>query len=278
MTTKQKFETKKDLLEALKAFQNEQIKAKRAALPEKLSGKTITLYHGTSSSRISSILTNGLQPKSMHGHSNYDDTNPSNEELVYLAKELSLAYAFSVVSMEKEQYEKEHNIDFNRLEIIDKDYRTAMEIYYETTGNVPVIVEAKVPVEWLYFDEDIAYSREIFDGLTKGYLEFEELTFNISMSQHTCTSIMPIPVENIRNVAVVAYAEADNVLGGYTMYAQKYRHWINGFQVKREDLKEAYDDLMEKITDDHAGALDEIHVTIKNPQIRYSQSAVYIDM
>lgn len=278
MNTQQKFETKKDLLEALKVFQSEQIKAKRAALPETLSGKTMTLYHGTSSSRISSILTNGLQPKSMHGHSNYDDTNPSNEELVYLAKELSLAYAFSVVSMEKDQYEKEHDIDFNHLEVIDKEFRTAMEIYYETTGNVPVIVEVEVPVEWLYFDEDIAYSRDIFENIAKGHLKFEDLTFNVSMSQHTCTSIMPIPVENIRNVEVIAYAEAENVLGEYTMYAQKYRHWINGFQVKREDLKEAYDDLMEKIADDHAGALDEIHVTNKNPQIRYSQSAVYIDM
>lgn len=268
--------TAKAILNELQVHQSSQIAELRDnSKMEQDTNDLITLYHGTSAHHLPSILENGIQPKTFHNNSNYDESNSSNSELVYLTNNLGYYYAFGTTMLDMAMYEKENNVNFSELALTDTEMRTAYEIYYALTGNVPILIEVSIPRTWLYFDEDIAYSRKIRSMLSSGELKLDTIDYEISLQQHTCTSIFPVPLANIEEIQTIAYLDLEELLTN-THYGNLCDKWVNGLPVDMESFEAAKEELMTKIEVNHMGALDTIAVDNKKPTITYEDSAVYI--
>ena len=268
--------TAKEILDELQVHQYAHIAELQGNFnKEKDTNDLITLYHGTSARHLPSILENGIQPKKFHKNSNYDASNSSNSELVYLTNNLGYYYAFGTTMLDMAAYEKENNVNFVELALTDAEMRTSYEIYYALTGNVPILIEVSIPRTWLYFDEDIAYSRKVRSMLSSGELTYDMLDYEISLQQHTCTSILPVPLENIEEIQTIAYLDLEELLTN-TNYGNFCDKWVNGLPVDMESFEAAKEEMMTKIEMTHMGALDTVAVANKKPTITYEDSAVYI--
>ena len=64
--------------------------------------KTITLYHGTSTKHMDSILKNGLLPRDKTGNSNWDGPVESKAGFVYLTTAYPVYFAFCTAKEENE--------------------------------------------------------------------------------------------------------------------------------------------------------------------------------
>ena len=268
--------SKKEYLEVLKQYQNELLAERKNQLTDKLSGETITLYHGTSSHYLADILKNGLRPRKCTNNSNYDDSNPSNESLVYLSNYWHYFYAFMTTNINLQNYEKEHDVDL-RDEKTD-DETGFYEAYYRLTGDMPIVIEVEVPVEWLTYDEDIAYFNPFLQDVKSGNIQNPgDVDYRYSMQQFTCACMEAIPVSMIKSIEVIAYYDLDYILDKRCDYAQIYGRWTYGRKIEEEELAEALELAIEEMKDYHLGAFEEIDVSNPNTKLIYHDTCVYID-
>jgi hypothetical protein len=72
------------------------------------------LYHGTSTRHLPSILKHGLQPRKIHGNSNWKGDIESKPDFVYLTDAYPVYFAFSVAA-------GKHNLAIIRVEIDEND-------------------------------------------------------------------------------------------------------------------------------------------------------------
>lgn len=234
------------------------------------------LYHGTSSKYLSDILKNGLQPRIYTNNSNYDeDSNPSNEQLVYLTSHWHYFYAFMTTNFNKTRYSEAHNIDFEAEMTYDE--MTEYEAYYRMTGDVPIIIEVEVPVEFLTFDEDIAYFNQfIRDVKDKKISNLEDIDYQYSLQQFTCTCMEAIPTSMIKSIEVAAYYDLDYILGKACDYGCFYTNWCNGITIKEKTLTQALEEAVEIMKDYNLGGFDSIDLSKKKTKIVYGDSCVNV--
>lgn len=268
--------SKQEYLNKLKEGQKELLLNKSNA-SQKLSGETVTLYHGTTSANLDNILLHGLQPRKFTNNNNFKDSNPSNDDLVYLTSHWHYYYAFLALNTAMQKYEEENNIELEDLKSEEADDMTRYDVYYRLTGDVPIILEVEVPVEWLTYDEDIAYFNQFLDDAQSGKITSpDDIDYKYSMQQHTCASINSIPLSMIKSIKVIAYYDLDYVLDRQSEYGQLYHLWSRGIRIDESKLSESLENAISFMEDYHLGAFDEVNLERSNPITKYEDSCVFV--
>ena len=105
---------------------------------------TITLFHGTNSMYLNSILQHGIVPRSVHGISNWEK-HPSFSNLTYLTDKWHYYYAVSSIAIRMENDE----IEFSENPVF------------------PVYFEVEVPKAMLLPDEDFLVASRLINNRMK---------------------------------------------------------------------------------------------------------------
>lgn len=185
--------------------------------------ETVTLYHGTTSKHINSIIKDGITPRTTNKQNNFAHV-PSNEELVYLTSKWHYWYAF--------------NANQNSLieQVGEERYlNEPIEDLWKETMDYPMYVEIEVPVEVLTLDEDVVYQMDIRKGLMDGSItEVSQITLDSCLQQGTAASLVSIPPEWISNFGIIGSQEfRDGLLDG--QYGADTHGWFSGFGMGETD-------------------------------------------
>jgi hypothetical protein len=97
----------------------------------------VTLYHGTTTAYLNSIIRNGILPRNQTGIGNWDEEVASVENVTYLTNKWHYSYA---IHAHIRYLQKEHGEDFGALT--------------KERTSFPCYVECKVPKDLLVVDED----------------------------------------------------------------------------------------------------------------------------
>lgn len=207
---------------------------------------TITLYHGTTTAYLNSILTKGILHTEETGTSNWD--LDAVEKFTYLTNKWHYFYAYRA----NEEY---------LIRTYGEEYQDVPEArWWDTLNPLPCYIECKVPKALLFADEDMILSRYVYKKIKyasrKAIKESQEkapftLTWEESLAQYgTVAAYGTIPPE---------YIKSFTVLGDPTMYLdlyakdgpyrKDYMQWQNGdgkgkrFNMKTMIEREAKSDL-----------------------------------
>lgn len=102
---------------------------------------TITLYHGTTTDRLNSILQNGILPRAKTGIDNWQGEKSSIETVTYMTNKWHYFYAFRTFQL---YINATYGDDFENIKHLD---------------TFPCYVECKVPKGLLVMDEDFLFTR-----------------------------------------------------------------------------------------------------------------------
>lgn len=186
--------------------------------------ETITLYHGTTSKHLNSIIRDGLTPRILNKQNNFVHV-PSNQELVYLTNKWHYWYAFNanqqslIEQVGEERYMKE-----------------SIEELWKETSDFPMYVTIEVPVEVLTLDEDVVYQLPIRKGLMNGTIkEPTDISLETCLAQGTVASLVSIPPEWISNFGIIGSEDfRDGLLDG--QYGADAHGWFSGFGIGETDI------------------------------------------
>lgn len=219
---------KKTFMEQVKQFDIEELKRKENKTD------TVTLYHGTNSVHLNSILENGILPHNLTGRHNWEDERAKpNENVVYLTNKWHYWYAYN--SLEKLLRDK-----------YGEDWSSVPEAQWWLTGNpMPLYIECKVPKVYLTLDEDIVYSKFIKDKVKAAMKKGEDLELNVNWEdclahQGTVGVRGGIRKEFIHSITFLGDPKLYLALmGEKTVYQKEFRKWIEGKgkgKMKNENL------------------------------------------
>lgn len=184
----------------------------------------ITLYHGTDSTKLNSILYEGIKPRGLTNNNNWmkDERAYSNENLVYLTNKWHYKYAFnSLESLLKAKYgdnwsDKKEGQWWNRL------------------NPVPIYITCEVPKALLITDEDIVYSKYVKDEIKKAIKSKNNLALKLNWEDSlralgTVGFLGTIEPKYIKSFTVMTdakfYLELNNEYG---QYMKDWHKWAKG--------------------------------------------------
>jgi len=197
---------------------------------------TITLYHGTNTYYLNSILENGILPQNLTGISNWDNPKAlANENVVYLTNKWHYWYAYN--SLEK---------------VLERTYgenwRDIKEAQWYNTGKIfPIYLKINVPRSLCVLDEDIVYSKLVKDKISQAVKRDGDLTLNLTwedcLAYHGTVGVLgSIPREYIESIHILADGQLhDMLMGSRTQYQKDFRKWMAGKgkgKLKNKDLQE----------------------------------------
>lgn len=187
---------------------------------------TVTLYHGTTTRHLNSILQHGLTPRMINQISNFEDV-PSNDELVYLTTRWHYWYAHNA-----NQQSLISQVGLERFEEED------IEGLWRETQDIPMYIECEVPRELLTLDEDVVYQYNIRKAIKKGSIQKpEDITVDMCLEQGTVASLLPISLEYINEIVILGNVEyRDYLLEG--SYGSDASNWFKGFGLGHTDMWE----------------------------------------
>ena len=196
---------------------------------------TITLYHGTNTFYLNSILENGILPRNITGNNNWEKEEAlANEDVVYLTNKWHYRYAYnSVEQLLKNKY--------------GEDWSQKEEGQWWINGKLfPIYLEIVVPKEYLAADEDLLYSKYVKDAIKaavkkNGELKID-LTWENSLAHHGTVAVRGgVPKEWIKSIHILGdgHLYLDLMEEGKP-YQKEMRKWFNGKgkgKIKNKDLK-----------------------------------------
>lgn len=196
----------------------------------KSSKEFVTLYHGTSSYFLNDILTNGILPRNLTEHHNWEKA-PSNEDIIYLTNKWHYNYAYHTTEtlLEKKYGEEWHKISEAQ--------------WWLTLNPVPIYVECKVPKELLIADEDIFYSNFMRAKIKSCVRQNKplSLTWDESLSQYGTVGVFGgIIPSAIETFTVLADGRLRlELMDEDKTYFKEVKKWNKGYgkgKLKKEDL------------------------------------------
>lgn len=212
-----------EMKEAIKQFTKNQ---KKQFKEVKEPWDTVTLFHGTTTRHLNSILQHGLTPRMENQVSNFDDV-PSNEELVYLTTRWHYWYAYNANQQSIIRQVGEERFDKEEIEDL-----------WRETGDLPMYISCEVPRELLTLDEDVVYQYNIRKGMKEGRIQKpEDITVEMSLEQGTVASLTPIGLEYINEIVILGNGEyRSHLLDG--SYGADASNWFKGFGLGDTDMWE----------------------------------------
>lgn len=196
--------------------------------------ETITLYHGTTTDRLNSILKKGLLPRKETGFDNWewnDDNENSIENVVYLSNKWHYFYAFNTWGV---YLMKKYGENFEGLKQGDK--------YLDTFA---CYVECKVPKALLVIDEDFIKTRYM-EKKIKSYLKRnKEIVFDPleCLAQYGTVGVLGgIPPSMITSFTVLADLKLFHyVTDENSPYHKEWYNWQLGKGKGKISLKQMLD-------------------------------------
>lgn len=188
--------------------------------------ETITLYHGTTSRYLNTIIREGLTSRSLNKRNNFTEV-PSNEELVYLTNRWHYWYAFNanqeslIEQVGEERFKNE-----------------SLQDLWAETSDFPMYVTVEVPVELLTLDEDVVYQYNIKKGLRDGtFKNPTDISVEDCLAQGTVASLTAISPEYISDFGIIGSEKfRDDLLNG--QYGADASRWFKGLGLGSSDLME----------------------------------------
>ncbi|GAB6474141.1 hypothetical protein CON36_35425 [Bacillus cereus] len=197
---------------------------------------TVTLFHGTNTFHLNSILENGILPRNKTGNNNWDKEEAySNEDIVYLTNKWHYWYAYN--STER-LLERKYG----------KDWSSVKEAQWWLTGSIfPIYLECEIPKVYLTLDEDIVFSKFVKDEIKRAIKKGTDLQLNVTWEdslahQGTVGVRGGIPREFIKSIHILGdphlYLE---LMDNKRQHMRDYDKWIQGKgkgKLKLKDLQE----------------------------------------
>lgn len=187
---------------------------------------TVTLYHGTTTRHLNSILQHGLTPRMVNQNSNFEEV-PSNEELVYMTTRWHYWYAYNAneQSLTKQVGEERYEME-------------EVEDLWRETEDIPMYIACEVPRELLTLDEDVVYQYNIRKGMSDGSIQRpEDITLEMCLEQGTVASLAPITLEYINEIVILGNVDFRNYLLDGS-YGQDVSNWFKGLGLGYTDMWE----------------------------------------
>lgn len=186
---------------------------------EKIKGadasETISLFHGTSSLYLNSILERGILPRSEVGTSNWEHVMESIPNVTYLTDKWHYFYAINA------------NITY-----LQEEFGDEWPLLMDKAQVYPCYVECKVPKDLLLIDEDFLLSEYMGKKIKKAVKEDKNLDLNPMecLSQYGTVGVMGgIPPEWIVSFTILAEpAMVHYVTDEKGQYFKDWKKWQYG--------------------------------------------------
>ena len=169
---------------------------------------TITLFHGTNTKYLNSILTNGILNRKEIGISNWNEFS-SMESLVYLTNKWHYFYAINSL--------------FTIIDDLKKDEQVAFPCY----------VECVIPKDLIVVDEDFFISNYSIKKARNAFKKNKEftLTWEECLAQYGTVAVLGnIPVKYIKSFTILGDVEyfMEELMADDCQYKKDYIKWQSG--------------------------------------------------
>lgn len=185
--------------------------------------KTITLYHGTNTYRLNSILKDGIRPRNETGFNNWEKEEAlANEDIVYLTNKWHYWYAYN-------------SVDAVLTEKYGPEWSQHDDTRWWVTGKiVPIYLSVEVPIHYLTIDEDILYSRYIKDKINRAVKKGIDLdlavTWEDCLAHHGTVGVRGgIRREWIKGIHILGDPKLyTSLMGDKQLYYKDVMKWFDG--------------------------------------------------
>lgn len=163
---------------------------------------TVTLFHGTTTAHLNSILNNGLLPRAETKNDNWNEIHSSAENVIYLTNKWHYFYAYKATSayMEKRA----------------KDEGREADPWWVTWETIPCYIECEVPKSLLVPDEDFFHSRYVSQKIQSAIKKNKgsiELSWEESLAHYATVGVVGgIPTKYIKSFSILGELELQKEL------------------------------------------------------------------
>ncbi|MFF2532187.1 hypothetical protein ACFVS2_25090 [Brevibacillus sp. NPDC058079] len=195
---------------------------------------TVTLFHGTTTAHLNSILQHGLLPRKETEIDNWKGIYSSANTVIYLTNKWHYFYAYQATSSWMEEKAKERGEEI-------KDFWVTWETF-------PCYIECEVPKALLVTDEDFFHSTYVSQKIKSAIKKERDftVTWDESLAHYATAGVLGgVPVEFIKSFSILGelelYKDLMLVNGQYQRDLSKWGHGKGKGDLKLIDIQKRED-------------------------------------
>jgi len=185
----------------------------------------VTLYHGTTTAYLNSILRNGLLPRIHTGLSNWERTMNSIDNVTYLTNKWHYFYAINA-QMEYEGKQK-------------------TSIHQRTRTSFPCYIECRVPRDLLVIDEDFILTNYMLKKIKNSVKRKKDLEYDPMecLAEYGTVGVLgEIPPSMMISFTVLGEPKTiEYILDANSQYMKDWHKWQQGKGKGKIKLKQLWE-------------------------------------
>lgn len=180
---------------------------------------TVTLFHGTTTAHLNSILKDGLLPRGITKNDNWSDIHSSASNVIYLTNKWHYFYAYQATDAYMSKVAKERGVE--------------AEPWWASWETIPCYIECEVPKYLLVPDEDFFHSRYVSQKIQSAIKKQKpslEITWEESLAHYATAGIVGgIPTEFIKSFSILGELELQKeLMYDNSLYQKDLTKWGHG--------------------------------------------------